>query len=141
MIIGGGEQRTELERRARDLGIADAVRFAGPVPDAARLMNAFDVFVLPSLYEGVSMTLTEAVHAGVPILASDAGGNRETVCDTDAALFPVNDLPAFTQALDRMLTDEEARREAVPGADCAETLLLRTSSRAYHRLYNEILAS
>ncbi|MEK6210329.1 MAG: glycosyltransferase family 4 protein [Pseudomonadota bacterium] len=80
IIIGDGEQRFELERLANSLNL-DNVRFAGAIADARRYMNAFDVFCLPSIWEGLGLVLVEAMHQGVPIAASRAGAIPEVLDD------------------------------------------------------------
>jgi len=137
VLIGDGELREKLEKKTKVLGISQAVHFAGTITGAARYFKAFDVFVLPSLYEGVSMTLTEAVHAGVPILASDVGGNRETVCDNDDALFSLED-NEFADTLSNLLADKQSRKEATANNNCQQSLLLENSVDNYLKLYEKI---
>lgn len=138
VIIGDGELHNKLKRQAQDLGIADAVHFAGEITGAARYLKAFDLFALPSLYEGVSMTLTEAVHAGVPILTSDVGGNAETVCKNEQSLFAVDNGEEFERKMVNILTNEPANQHAQASEDCADTLLLAKSIEEYHDLYIKV---
>jgi glycosyltransferase involved in cell wall biosynthesis len=137
VLIGDGELKERLEKKVEALGIDSVVHFAGEVAGAARLMKAFDIFVLPSLYEGVSMTLTETVHAGVPILASDVGGNRETVCDNQDALFSLED-NEFADTLSNLLADKQSRKEATASTNCQKSLLLENSVDNYCKLYKKI---
>ena len=137
VLIGDGELREKLEKKAEALEIGSVAYFAGEVTGAARLLKAFDIFVLPSLYEGVSMTLTEAVHAGVPILASDVGGNRETVCDNDDGLFSLED-NELADTLSNLLADKQAREEATATAGCQKSLLLENSVDSYCKLYESV---
>jgi glycosyltransferase involved in cell wall biosynthesis len=137
VLIGEGELRGVLEKKAEAPGISQAVHFAGEVAGAARYLKAFDIFVLPSLYEGVSMTLTEAVHAGVPILTSDVGGNRETVCDNQDALFSLEDND-FADTLSNLLADKQSRKEAKASDNCQQSLLLENSTDNYLKLYEKI---
>jgi glycosyltransferase involved in cell wall biosynthesis len=138
VLIGDGELREKLETKAEALEIDPVVHFAGEVTGAARLMKAFDVFVLPSLYEGVSMTLTEAVHAGVPVLASDVGGNRETVCDNKSALFSFEQDGQLANKINKLLADKQARKKATATAGCQKSLLLENSVDNYCKLYESI---
>ncbi|MEM6750628.1 MAG: glycosyltransferase, partial [Planctomycetota bacterium] len=78
-LIGDGPERTNLEALTHELGADDAVRFYGVRSDVADLLPAADVFALSSLSEGVSLTLLEAMAAGLPIAATDVGGNPEVV--------------------------------------------------------------
>jgi len=69
-VIGEGEERIDLMERARDLRIADRVSLIGFLPDAAQYLKAFDIFVLPSVKEGMPYVLLEAAAAGLPIVAT-----------------------------------------------------------------------
>lgn len=71
LLVGGGEDMPKIQARARALGIADHVRFLGVRSDVADLMQAMDVFVFPSLYEGLPVTMVEAQAAGLPCVISD----------------------------------------------------------------------
>lgn len=71
LLAGGGEDMTKIQAKAQILGIAERVRFLGVRSDVADLMQAMDVFVFPSLYEGLPVTMVEAQAAGLPCLISD----------------------------------------------------------------------
>lgn len=71
LLVGGGETKAFCEKRAKELGIGDKVIFTGVRTDAKRLYQAMDVFVLPSLYEGLPVVGVEAQAAGLPLLLSD----------------------------------------------------------------------
>ncbi len=75
VITGTGELRGDLEREALAAGIADRVMFTGVRRDVPALLALFDVFVLPSLWEGQPITLMEAMAAGRPVVATDVGDN------------------------------------------------------------------
>jgi glycosyltransferase involved in cell wall biosynthesis len=77
IIIGDGPSRDQLIRAIDQYNVREHVIFAGEYEHASRYMRAFDVFVLPSRYEGLSITLIEALFVGIPVLASDVGGARE----------------------------------------------------------------
>lgn len=81
VIIGDGAERAALEQRAAALGLANAVTFAGYRPDVRALMAAFDVYVNCSAYEGVSLTILEAMATSLPVMATAVGGNPEVVVD------------------------------------------------------------
>ena len=71
LLVGDGELRGEIEKKARQLGIEDQVIMTGVRSDVAELLQAMDVFVFPSLYEGLPVSLVEAQAAGLPCLISD----------------------------------------------------------------------
>jgi glycosyltransferase involved in cell wall biosynthesis len=113
VLVGGGVLEAELRRQADELGVADRVVFAGERAGVAELLPAFDVFVLPSLTEGLSIALLEACAAALPIVATAVGGNPEIVGPAHAGeLVPPDDAPALSAALARLLADEPARRRA-----------------------------
>ena len=71
LLVGGGEDMLKIQAKAQALGIAEHVRFLGIRSDVADLMQAMDVFVFPSLYEGLPVTMVETQAAGLPCLISD----------------------------------------------------------------------
>lgn len=71
LLVGGGEDMPKIQAKAQSLGIADHVRFLGVRSDVADLLQAMDVFIFPSLYEGLPVTMVEAQASGLPCLISD----------------------------------------------------------------------
>ncbi len=105
VLVGDGELRHALERQAEGLGVADRVLFAGYRPDAAALMPAFDCLAFPSLWEGLSFVLLEALAAGVPAVVTRIPG-MEMLADGETALIvPPRDAGALAAAVVRLLTD------------------------------------
>jgi glycosyltransferase involved in cell wall biosynthesis len=103
MIAGSGPLEDALRARARELGVD--VTFAGHRSDVPSLLAAADVFVLPSVWEGQSLAVQEALRAGVPVVASRVGAIG-SVTGTDAALLvPPGDAPALAAAVRSVLTD------------------------------------
>ncbi len=114
-FFGSGPDETALRKNAADLG--DAVRFAGTVSDRASLYHALDVVVLPSRYEGLPMTVLEAMASGVPVVASSVDGVREIATSgKDAVLAPSGDATAFTRAIERVLDDGPFRQGLIQRA-------------------------
>jgi glycosyltransferase involved in cell wall biosynthesis len=100
VLAGDGELRRPLETLAAELGIQDRVHFLGPRSDVAELLSTFDLYCLPSHYEGMPLTVFEAMAAGVPIVATRVVGIREVVRDGETGLLvPPNDPNALAQAL------------------------------------------
>lgn len=71
LLVGGGDDMPKMQEKARALGISEHVRFLGVRSDVAELMQAMDVFVFPSLYEGLGIVLIEAQASGMPCVVSD----------------------------------------------------------------------
>ncbi len=87
-ICGRGELEEELRRLARELGLEDRVKFLGYREDIPRLCRAADLFVFPSLQEGMPMALMEAMAEKVPVVCSDIRGNRELVEERELRFGP-----------------------------------------------------
>lgn len=94
IIIGDGPEAQKLEQLATDLRVRDRVHFVGAIPDASQYMKGFDYFVLPSLYEGFSITLIETLFAGIATISSNVGGNSETLGDS-GRLYELEDEDAL----------------------------------------------
>ena len=86
-IIGTGPEEQFLRQLADECGIGDRVAFLGERRDIPELMRAMDVFVLPSVAEGISNTILEAMASGLPVLASRVGGNGELVQEGETGLL------------------------------------------------------
>jgi glycosyltransferase involved in cell wall biosynthesis len=82
VIVGDGPLKVELQSLAAQLGITENVAFLGHQDDACALMEAMDLFVLPSLHEGIPMVILEAMALGRPVVASRVGGIPEVITDT-----------------------------------------------------------
>lgn len=79
LIAGDGEERIRLEKLAYKLSISDRTRFLGYRSDIDKLLYLFDLYILPSLWEGHPLVLLEAMAASLPIIATDIPGNNETI--------------------------------------------------------------
>jgi glycosyltransferase involved in cell wall biosynthesis len=110
-IVGVGPEQSALEAEARALGIADRVVFLGYRNDAQRVMAAFDVYVNCSTYEGVSLTILEAMAAELPVVATRVGGNPEVVVDGQTGVVVAGrQVPPLAGAVARLCVDQSARR-------------------------------
>ena len=111
-IVGDGPYRHDLERLARALGVADAVRFLGALPNAGKVaaLNAAQVAVCPSPKEGWGLTVIEANACGTPVVASRSPGLTESVRDGETGtLTPHGDAAALAAAVVRLLGDRALR--------------------------------
>jgi sugar transferase (PEP-CTERM/EpsH1 system associated) len=110
VLVGDGPLRAELEKQANELGIASRFRFLGERDDVFAWLNAFDVFVLPSLHEGISNTILEAMATKLPIVATRVGGNPEIVHDkVNGLLVPSQNEEALAEALIQFIQNEALR--------------------------------
>lgn len=86
-VVGDGEEAAVLKERVRELGIESRVYFTGFIANASRFLKAFDVFVLPSVKEGLPYVLLEAGLASLPVVATDVGGVPEIIRDKKTGLL------------------------------------------------------
>jgi glycosyltransferase involved in cell wall biosynthesis len=142
VIVGLPIDPEPVRRAIGEAGLEGRVLLAGYHPAAARLLPAFDVFALPSLHEGMPVSLLEAMALGIPVVASRVGGVPEVVTDgADGLLVPPADDGALAAALADVLLDAGRRRafgEAGPAT--AERFSLTASVRRTEAVYDEALA-
>jgi glycosyltransferase involved in cell wall biosynthesis len=120
VVVGDGELREDLRQRAQALGVASRVHFVGVRRDLGDLLHAMDVFVLPSLWEGLPLSLVLAMGAGVPVVATNVAGVPEVVEDGRTGLLvPPADAPALGRALARLVTDPALGQRLGPAARAA----------------------
>lgn len=111
MLVGDGPLRGALEKQAQELGIADITWFAGDRNDVPNMMQCMDVFVLPSLAEGISNTLLEAMASSLPIVATRVGGTPEIINEHEQGLLVAAAEPhALAEALREVLQDQTLRQ-------------------------------
>lgn len=135
VIIGDGELREELTRQVQHLGLETHVFFVGVVPEAARFLKAFDLFVLPSRSEAAAYVLLEAALAHVPVVATKVGGIPELITDQQSGLLvPPGDTEALTVAL-RTMIDHATQRQSY-----AATLFSRAQDFTIERMVRETVA-
>jgi glycosyltransferase involved in cell wall biosynthesis len=110
VVVGGGPLRDQLTRQAAGLGVAGHLHLTGHRPDARMLLDAADVFVLPSRQEGLPLAVLEAMDAGLPVVGTDVIGTTEVVVDGETGrLVPPRDVAALGDALADLLADPDLR--------------------------------
>lgn len=119
VATGEGETRAALERRVRELGLAEHVLLPGVVAPLAALLARADLAVLPSSYEPLGMFQSEALALGIPVVASETGGIPETVADgVTGWLAPPGDRDAWAEAVsDALARPGEAAARAARGRE------------------------
>jgi glycosyltransferase involved in cell wall biosynthesis len=140
LIAGRGELLGTLQAEAAQLGIGDRVNFLGFRQDIPQLLREMDIFVLPSLSEGLPLSALEAMAAGKPVVATDVGGTREAVLDGQTGfLVPPKDPQALSEKIMHLLKHwdlakclGEAGRKRV-----AKFFSLQTMTKRYEALYDE----
>jgi glycosyltransferase involved in cell wall biosynthesis len=114
LVAGDGRERGALEAQARTLGVTERVAFLGYRDDVAALLRDADVFVLPSLYEGLPVSLLEAMAAGTPVVATAVDGTDEAIVHGESGiLVPPRDPVALARAIQDVLADPALARRLV----------------------------
>jgi glycosyltransferase involved in cell wall biosynthesis len=144
VLAGDGELRSEVEQLARTLGVPDRLRLLGYIDDLGSWYGAFDVFLLTSANEGTPVVAIEALAAGVPVVATDAGGTSTVVDDGETGLLaPIGDVSALAAHIERLRADDELGRRL--GAEGARRVRARFSTARMvddvDRLYRRILGA
>ena len=110
-ILGNGEEHEKLSLQISSLRLQDKVFLLGFVPDAAKYLKAFDIFVLPSVTEALGYVLIEAGHAGLPVAATKTGGIPWIIKSGESGiLVPPKNPEALAEALKKLLNDESLRK-------------------------------
>ncbi|MGC8971486.1 MAG: glycosyltransferase family 4 protein [bacterium] len=109
-IIGEGEERKNLEALVKRLKIKDYIYFLGGIPFARSYINNFDIFVLPSLFESLPVSIIEAYAEKKAVIASNVGGIPELVIDGETGiLVPPRDSKALASAIEKLIRDDKLR--------------------------------
>jgi L-malate glycosyltransferase len=142
-VVGDGEDRAATETLARRLGVDERCRFLGYRRDVPAWYGAFDALLLTSANEGAPVVAIEALAAGRPVVATDAGGTATVVDDGETGLLAtVGDVGALAAHLDRLARDPELRRQM--GELGARRMRERFSTERMvddvERLYERLLA-
>ncbi len=140
VLAGYGELEGALKRQSSQLGLDERVHFPGKVDSMSELLTAFDIFALPSIWEGLPMAILESMAARVPIVATEVGGVGAALTDGESGiLVPPADPAAFADGLKRALASRELR--AGLAAEARRTFDERFSADAMARGYAELYES
>lgn len=137
VMVGGGRDEAMLRKLAGD---NDAIRFTGHVDNVGDHLAAFDIFAFPSVHEGLGSALLDAMHAGLPIVASDVDGIPDIVSDGDNGLLvPPRSPEALADALERVRGDMDlARRLANAASEKSLAYTAAAMADRYLRWYRTL---
>jgi glycosyltransferase involved in cell wall biosynthesis len=142
LLVGGGELEDAVRQQVAGLGLQERVRFLGVRADVPAILNASDLFVLSSRWEGNPLSVMEAMAAGLPVVSTAVGGVPELVREGETGLLvPSGDAAALARAL-QALVDDPARREAMGKAARQHAIThfdIRHTVRQYEALYERLL--
>ncbi|MEX2643565.1 MAG: glycosyltransferase [Acetobacterales bacterium] len=141
-LAGEGPERRSLEALARELDVADRVRFLGWRDDAPALIQAADLFVCPSRHEPLGNVVIEAWAAGTPVVAAAAAGPRELIQDRKSGLLvPIDDADALRRAAEEVLREDSLARSMVAaGREAYDAAFTEPAVvRAYRGFFEQIV--
>jgi glycosyltransferase involved in cell wall biosynthesis len=143
IVAGDGPCAVELYEEAAKLGLSGRVEFLGQCSNVPEVLKRMSIFTLSSTTEGLSMTVLEAMAAGLPIVATDVGGNRELVQPPECGLVvPARDPRALGQAYIELLLNPQRRAQmsAASRARVVQYLNLELTLAQYTKLYDQCMA-
>jgi glycosyltransferase involved in cell wall biosynthesis len=140
ILIGYGPLQRDVEQLALEKGLGSSFHLVDGLVDAAECLSEFDVFTLPSRFEGAPYSLLEAMRAGTPVVVTNVVGNRDTVQDGVTGLIvPPEDAPALADAIVRVLDDRVLAEYLVSGARAGLPRFdVHSMVQATERVYGEL---
>lgn len=141
VLAGDGPLRAGLEREATELGLGDRVRFLGDCRDVPSVLASLDLTVLPSASESLSNAIIESMAAGVPVVATDVGGNSELLSEDRGIIVPLGSESYLATAIARLLQQHTVRIQM--GNNCRrfaqDNFTLEKMGHHYSQLYTRLL--
>ena len=144
LIVGDGPSRSSLSAQCARLGLEDCVVFAGERQDVPQILQALDVFVLPSRYEGFGIAIIEAMAAGLPVVASAVGGIPEIVVPGSTGwLVPSGNPKALADAIAICAENRDQRRQfGARGRErVAQYFSIQSAARRHVDLYEQLMSA
>ena len=139
LFVGDGELRSEMENLVDELGLKGVIHFLGTRSDIPSILAASDLFILPSLWEGLPMALIEAMASGLPVVATRVSGTSEVMVDGKSGILVEPGVSkALASAIQKMLENPEKTREmGIFARDRVEDLFsAKTQASEYIELFN-----
>ena len=140
VIVGDGPEREALLSLRTELELDGRVRLAGRVEDPSGLLLSADALVHSSRYESFPLAVLEAMHAGLPVVASDVGSIREAVVPGETGLLvPPEDVDALREAIRTVLVPDVGARLGHGGKEAAAPFTVSEMAKQYEVLYRTLL--
>ncbi len=143
LLVGDGVERSMLEQMVENLGISDRVVFTGFRRDISRLIGAMDIYVLPSLWEGLPLALIEALTAGKAIIATGVGGSPEVIVDGKTGfIIPPAQAKPLAERIVTLVGSDKMRNEFAQRGELfvREQFALQKMVAAYEKLYSSFFS-
>jgi len=141
LLVGDGSQMSTVREVIKQNGLEDVVTLTGRRTDVFRCLQAMNIYVQPSLYEGLSNTILEAMSTALPIIAQDVGGTREVVKDTiNGFLLPPESKVGFVDAMASLLRDKQERQNmGLAGREIIEERFsMEKMVQSYDKLFTDV---
>lgn len=142
IIVGDGNTKQDLEKTVKEMQLDKKVFFLGARTDVRLLLNSFDLFVLSSITEGVSLALLEAMACGLPVVATNVGGNSEIVQDGESGIIvPAQNHRKLSDAILEILSSKQvaAKMGQVGRKRVLEKFSMTSMLKNYRTLYENSL--
>jgi len=134
-FVGDGPEKRKAEQFASENGIVHRVHFEGWRHNVNDILGKADIFILLSKYEGLPLSILEAMRAGLPIIATDVGGVKEAVTEENGILVQVDHASALTGALEKLISDRDLQKKmGTRGREVFEKKF------TFHKMIEETLA-
>jgi glycosyltransferase involved in cell wall biosynthesis len=140
LIVGKGEKTDELRAQIVELGLENCITLLGARTDVMDIVDALDVFVLPSLWEGLPTVVLEAMLLATPVVATDVPGTRDLILDGQTGLLvPARDPDALAKAMIQQYVEQQRAAEMTQEAiQHAEQFAMRHTVKRYETLYHQL---
>lgn len=135
-LIGDGEMKSDIKKHIADRKAENYIEVLGLKDNVFPYFQQADIFVLPSIYEGIPMTLIEAMGSGLPIIASRVGGIPDMISDGKEGLLCEPNAHSIIEKIKKMITDKDLRKTCAQGArNKAHYFSAKTMGEEYEHLY------
>jgi glycosyltransferase involved in cell wall biosynthesis len=143
ILVGDGPLRSTLEQQANQIGLTNRVTFLGDRSDIPAVLASLDISVVPSISESLSNVMLESMAAGIPVVATAVGGNKELGGNGRALLVPSNDDEKLAAGIGSLLRDVELGQSISYKARqfAEENFAVERIGEQYQQLYSEVLAT
>ena len=142
VVVGDGPLRERAREWARRAGVETLLQFVGISDEPYLYLKAADIFLLTSRWEGLPITIAEAFQAGLPVVATDAGGVRELVAPAVGRVVPIGDADALSASVLEICGDKQLRRhmsEAAIKVSREDRFSIPHVHRIFERTYADML--
>jgi glycosyltransferase involved in cell wall biosynthesis len=135
VIMGEGDERSPYQTLIKEKQLTDKIFLIGSVENGGRFLKGFDLFVQPSRYEGLSIALIEALFAGLLILTSDVGGNREVLGNMNEEIFSLDNADEFIEKFKKLQEVDLWPKILSANAGQAAKFTLQNTADGYEKIY------